>query len=118
MYGVAADLDLSIFQQAELIQLCVGVYQIQFSFHPKGYLGVEGKWELLANDGTLIDALEPVPRTRPYQVHRLLGQKVVRTELSPPDWIALYFERGEVLRVFDDSPQYESFSIQPGNIFI
>jgi hypothetical protein len=27
-------------------------------------------------------------------------------------------DSGEVLRIFDDSMQFESFSIQPGNIFV
>lgn len=35
-----------------------------------------------------------------------------------PDWFELRFEGGLAPRVFDDSEQYESFSIQPGDIFV
>jgi hypothetical protein len=118
MYGVPADLDLTFLHDALLVQVCLGEYQIQFAFFPTGHISVEGKWELLAADGSRIDGLQPVPRTEPYRLHQLLGQRVVRTEIAPPSWIALQFERGELLRVFDNSQQYESFSIQPGNIFI
>ena len=43
MYGVPADLDLSRFKDAELIQLCIGEGQVQFRFHPVGTISVEGK---------------------------------------------------------------------------
>jgi hypothetical protein len=43
---------------------------------------------------------------------------VVDTEVSAPRWFALRFNGGEVLRVFDDSEQFESFSIQPGSIIV
>ena len=99
MYGVPADLDLAFLHNAELIQVCLGVYQIQFAFHPAGHIGVEGKWELIAADGTRIDGLQPVPRTEAYHLHQLLGQRVIRTEVSPPNWIALHFEHGELLRI-------------------
>jgi hypothetical protein len=43
---------------------------------------------------------------------------VAASEVSAPAWFALRFEGGEVLRVFDDSPQYESFQIEPGGIIV
>jgi hypothetical protein len=57
MYGVPADLDLSRFQGAELIQICLGEFQIQFHFHRNGTISAEGKRELrnasadVKNDG-------------------------------------------------------------------
>ena len=42
----------------------------------------------------------------------------VGTEIDQPRSFALKFEGGDVLRVFDNSEQYESFSIQPGDIFV
>jgi hypothetical protein len=35
-----------------------------------------------------------------------------------PEWLALRFEDGHVLRVFDDDPHYESFQIEPGGIVV
>jgi hypothetical protein len=64
-------------------------------------------------DGTVAGAERP-----PCRSDMLLGQRVIGTEVSAPKWFALRFDGGEVLRVFDDSQQFESFSIQPGNIFV
>lgn len=118
MYGVPENLDLAFLRDAELIQVCLGLYQVQFNFFPEGSLSVMGEWELLAADGSEIDRSVQPPRARPFEFHRLLGQRIAGSLLSPPGWIALRFERGELLRVFDSSQQYESFSIQPGNIFV
>jgi hypothetical protein len=65
-----------------------------------------------------IDGFQEGPERPPYQLHRLVGRQVAASEVAAPTWFALRFEGGEVLRIFDDSQQYESFSIQPGNIFV
>ena len=114
MYGVPESMDLRPLHGAELTHVGLGEYQVQLNFHPAGYLSIEGWWELRAADGTVIDRSEPAPRGNPYHFHRLLGQKVTGSELSPPDWLALRFERGEVLRVYDDKPNYESFTVHSG----
>jgi hypothetical protein len=118
MYGVPEGLLLTFLHDCELEQVCLGIHQVQFHFHPEGVLAVEGEWELLDADGTELDRCRPAPRIEPYRLHRLLGQRVVASEVGPPFWIALRFERGELLRVFDSSTDYESFSIQPGNIVV
>ena len=118
MYGVPADLDLAFLRGAELIQVCLGLFQVQFHFQPAGSISVEGGWELLDADGTRIDGSHDLPERPPYQLHRLLSQRVAGSEVAAPKWFALRFDGGEVLRIFDDSEQYESFSIQPGNIFV
>lgn len=68
--------------------------------------------------GNCIDRDSYGPERTACHVHRLLGQKVAHTELNAPVWFELCFDRGDVLRIRDDSNQYESFSIQPGNIFV
>ncbi|MDB5338641.1 MAG: hypothetical protein JWN70_4260 [Planctomycetaceae bacterium] len=118
MYGVPADLNLVFLHGAELTQVCLGLYQLQFHFHPAGSISVEGGWELLDAVNTRLDGRHDGPARPPYQLHRLLGHRVAGTEVSAPDWFALRFEDGLVLRVFDDSPQYESFQIEPGGIII
>ena len=118
MYGVPADLNLTFFHGSELIQVCLGAYQLQLHFHPEGSLSVEGDWELLGADSSLLDRHQPHPRALAFQLHRLLEQRVVASRVCPPHSIELCFERGEVLRVFDSSREYESFSIQPGHIVV
>ena len=88
------------------------------AFHPAANISVEGEWNLYAPDGSELDRSRPSPRQEAFQLHRLLGQRVAASTVSSPNWIALRFEAGELLRISDSSKEYESFSIQPGNIFI
>jgi hypothetical protein len=118
VYGVPADLNLAFLHGAELIQVCLGRHQLQFHFHPAGSISVQGGWELLDAAVARLDGRDDGPDRPPYQLHRLLGRRVARSEVSAPDWFALRFEGGEVLRVIDDSPQYESFEIEPGGIIV
>jgi hypothetical protein len=118
MYGVPDGLDLRFLHGSELIHVGLGLCDVQFGFQPEGHISVEGEWELLGADGSILDRSEPAPRTSAFRLHRLLGQRVVQTHVNPPTSIAVQFEGGELLRIFDSWKQYESFSIQPGNVFV
>ena len=120
MYGVPAHLNLSAFHGATLDQIALGAFDLQFHFsgaaHP--HIGVEGHWELRGPDGVVLDQqMENAERTA-YRLHVLLGRTVTASDVDPPRSFALTFDNGHVLRVFDDSPEYESFSIQPGDVFV
>jgi hypothetical protein len=119
VHGVPADLDLTFLNGAELIQVCLGQYQLVFQFHPAHSISVEGSWDLLDSTGALIDGAKRSDDWRdrpPYHLHRLLGRRVTDAEVAAPEWFALRFESGESLRIFDDSDQYESFSI--GGLYV
>jgi len=118
MYGVPANLNLSFLHGAELVQVCLGRFQLQFHFHPTASISVEGSWELVDSAGVRIDGHNDRADRPPYQLHRLLGCHVIGSQVSPPNWCALRFEDGSVLRVFDDSPQHEAFQIEPGGIVV
>jgi hypothetical protein len=96
----------------------LGLYQIYLHFHPEGIITIEGDWELRDETGSLIDRECWGPNREPYQLHKLLGRCVIATEVNAPKSFALRFDSGHVLLVFDNSAEYESFSIQPGNIFV
>jgi hypothetical protein len=49
--------------------------------------------------------------------HHLLEQTVTGTSVDAPRSFSLRFSSGHTLTIFDESP-YESFSIQPGNVFV
>lgn len=120
MYGVPADLDLSFLLGAELTQICIGAYQLQFHFHPEGQLSVEGAWEFRGPSGSVIDrsADGPAAERAPFELHRLLGRAVCATEVSAPSWLAVRFGGGFELRLFDGPEPYESIQIHPGGIVI
>jgi hypothetical protein len=116
VYGVPKDLDLAFLHNAELIQVCLGLHQLQFHFHPIGSISVQSGWELLDAAGVHIDGRHDGVNRPPFLLHRLLGLRVIGVDVFAPEWFAIRFESREVLRVFDDDPHYESFQIQPGNI--
>jgi hypothetical protein len=116
MYGVPADLDLSFLRGAVLAQVHLMPSEINFVFHPDGRFFVEGEWELIGSDRSLIDRSMPWPRAEPFQLHRLLNKTVIGWDVSAPRSLALRFEDGLVLRLLDSSDRYESFMIDPGCI--
>ena len=118
MYGVPSDLNLSTFIGVKLQQVCASEYQVQFRFEADRWIGVEGKCQILDQAGRSVAEVARDSTSNDKQFEMLLGQKVVGSSVNAPDWFDLRFEGGLVLRVFDDSQQFESFSIQPGNIFV
>jgi hypothetical protein len=60
---------------------------------------------------------EPLDRDV-YRIHLLLGKTVAASQVDPPRSFSLSFDSGHTLQVFDRSTQYESFSIQPGDIVV
>jgi hypothetical protein len=116
MHGVPVDLDLAFLHGAELVQVCLGVWQIQFHFHPGGSIFVQGNWELLSAAGEQVDRSHDGPERPPFELHRLLGRTVDGTEVSAPDSFSLRFDGGNVLRVYGSLGQYEDFEIWPRGI--
>ena len=120
MHGVPAGLDLRFLDDATLIQVCIGPWDVQFHFHPAGAIFVQGSWEFRDERGVVLDRSSDVTAAErgPFQLHRLLGHRVVATEISAPLWLSLRFAGGEELRIIDDSDRFESFQIQPGDVVV
>lgn len=118
MYGVPAALDLTFLRAAELIQVRLGTHQLQFHYHPVGEISVQGGWELFDASGARIDGAPIRTGGPPYRLHTLLGRTVVTFAVRAPEWFSLTFDCGSTLRVYDDDPNYECFSIQPGDVFV
>jgi len=118
MYGVPADLNLSRFTGATLIQVALGEFQVQFRFRPEAEIAVEGLWELRDRSGRLVDHALPAADRDAYRVHQLLGRQVTGSQVDAPGSITLQFDSGHRLQIFDSSAEFESFTIQPGGIIV
>jgi hypothetical protein len=120
LYGVPADLDLRHFHGAMLERIDLGIHILHFRFgaEPPGVISVEGDWELLDPGGTVLDQQEEPSERAAFRVHVLLGREVVGSQVSAPEWFELRFDSGHRLRVYDRSREFESFSIQPGDIYV
>jgi hypothetical protein len=55
VHGVPANLDLAFLRGAELIQVRLGLHQLQFHFHRAGSISVQGEWELPTSSNLLSD---------------------------------------------------------------
>ena len=120
MHGVPANLNLAPFVGASLQRIDLGKWIIYFRFEmqPAGSIGVEGEWELCDAAGLVIDQQQEPSERVSYKLHHLLLQNVVSYEVQAPEWFSLTFDNGMVLKIYDKDPHYESFSIQPGNVFV
>ena len=120
MNGIPSSLDLTPFHGSSLDQIALGQYIVQFRFsgdQPRE-IGVEGRWELRSASGAVVDSAQENVSREAYRVHALLGRTVVKSEVNAPKSFALHFDSGHMLEIFDDDPRYESFSIQPGDVFV
>jgi hypothetical protein len=125
MPGVPRNIDrhLGQFVGAELVQVALGEYQVQFHFQAPGgsramaYLGVDGAWEFRDATGAVVDRAVPNAERDAFRLHRLFGRAVVSYAAHPPRSFALRFASGDELWVFAEPDGYESFSIHPGDVF-
>lgn len=119
MHGIPPNLDLLQYHGAVLTQLCIGEFQLQFIFTtPELILSVEGDWQLKNAQGEMIDRSLPNEQRESFKIHRLLGRAIKDHIVDAPVAIVLHFDNGWTLSIFDSSTEFESFSIQPGNLFI
>jgi hypothetical protein len=117
MHGVPADLPIQRFVGDYLSQIRIGMDGIQFHFGRSGTIAVEGRWELFDGIGKMIDSACEHSQRDAYRVHALFNQDVTDSCVDPPRSFTMTFASGHRLTIFD-GPQYESFSIHPGNIFV
>ena len=112
MYGVPADLPLNAFVGRDFNQIALGRFQTQFHSSGTGSIHVEGPWELRESGGELVDAWTEHEKRQMYRLHTIIDVPIVGYELDPPRSFTIVFESGHRLTVFDDTPQYEAFSVQ------
>ena len=118
MYGVPADLPVERFVGDFLSQICIGMDGVHFNFGRSGTISVGSRWELVDSEGNLIDCACDHDARDAYRLHVLLNKDVTKSFIVPLRSFSSTFSSGHRLTVYDDSSQYESFSIQPGNIFV
>lgn len=113
MHGLKpSDIDaLCHLRGAAITQVCLGPYDIQFNFRPRGNISVQARCELIDSAGKILDVWEE--RTKPglCRFTELLESPVQDVTIDTPRSLVLRFDNALVLRVIDTSDQYESFSV-------
>ena len=118
MYGVPPDLPIQRFVGDFLSQVCIGMDGVHFAFGSAGTISVGGCWELCDRSGRLVDAAQVHVDREAYRVHVIFNEEVTGYSIDPPHSFSLTFASGHRLTIYDDTPQYESFSIEPDGIII
>lgn len=67
----------------------------------------------LDKDGKTIDQQMDFALRDSFKLHKLLGSKILAYQVESPTCLGFKFDLGFVLKVHDDSDQYESFTISP-----
>jgi hypothetical protein len=113
MYGLKDGLDLSFLKDSEVVQVAIGIYQIHFAFTGDAVLSFESRFVYESNG----EATEWRPGTNKAATAavNLLGAMVAEIKTPDQKTLELFFSNGDLLRVFDESQEYESFTItRPG----
>jgi hypothetical protein len=112
MYGVPPDLPLTDFVGKDCNQVALGRFQVQFHFAGAGSIYAESRWELRGPAGEIVDSASEHSERDCYRIHKIIDVPVVRFVIDAPSSFTLFFESGYALTIFDDSTQYESFSVE------
>jgi hypothetical protein len=113
MHGLKpTDIDaLRHLEGAQITQVCLGPYDIQFKFVPHGNVAVQARCELLDQAGNLLAVWEKQTTPAPCRFVELFESPVREVAIDTPRSFVLRFANALVLRVVDTSDQYESFSV-------
>ncbi len=109
MYGLPLDVDLSFFHERTLLQVCFGAHDLRLRFDGDVSVSVEAA----------IGCGEPAGAILKYDSFRdaattlltFLNQTVHAAEGNVSGTLTLRFKNGAAIAVFDDSVNYESYTI-------
>ena len=109
MHGLQKETDLAFFIEKELLQVCVGLYQVILNFSDE----VDIKIESLFNHKNSNESLtkENILPGSAISLLRLLGCTVSESSNIGNGTLELKFSNGDLLHIFDSDTGYESYQI-------
>lgn len=119
MYGLKKEIDLSFLTGRELIQLAIGVYQVQFGFDEDVRISVESEFRYF--DGQIESIWRPEPGSSSIAARgvALLGATIESVGSNIDGTLTLAFSNQHRLTILDSSKEYESYDItRPGQTII
>ena len=115
MYGLNKNIDLNFLNGRELIQVAIGVYQVQFAFDEDVTIYVEGGFSYFDGKDEVVWKPEPAAADIASRTVMLLGAIIANFEGHENGTLKLIFSNGHRLTIPDLSKQYESYQItRPG----
>jgi hypothetical protein len=108
VYGLNKDIDLSFLKGREVIQVAIGVYQIQFAFDEAVTIYIEGGFSYFDGKDEVIWKPEPGTADIASLTVALLGATIDNFESHENGTLKLAFSNGHRVTIPDSSKQYES----------
>jgi hypothetical protein len=120
MYGLDPKIDLSFLNGREVIQVAMGIFQIQFGFDEDVRISVEAEFKYFDGSNESVWKYGHDYIQVAAQAVALLSHKILRYEASENGTLQLFFSSGHTLTIPDTSKEFESYSITaPGrNIYV
>jgi hypothetical protein len=119
MYGLKKEINLSLLAGRELIQLAIGLYQVQFHFDEDVTVSVEAEFRYFDGQDEWNWRQEPRSHQIAARTVALLGASITNLESNENGTLALMFSNGHRLTKLDPFKEYESYSItRPGQTII
>jgi hypothetical protein len=119
MYGLKKEINLSFLAGRELIQLAIGLYQVQFHFDEDVTVSVEAEFRYFDGQDEWNWRQEPRSHQIAARTVALLGASITNLESNENGTLALMFSNGHRLTMLDPFKEYESYSItRPGQTII
>ena len=109
MYKIPANIDLSFLIGAELDQISITLSQVYFKFDPEGVISIGSAMEVI--DGGSAFAWDSEKANIDLPIKKLFGTKVLKYTVENDRTLVVAFDNGVLLRIYDNSDQYESFQI-------
>ena len=116
MYRLPPDVDLSFFHGKTLLQICIGANEVIFNFDGCISVTVMSQLECHFADGAR-EVYEDF-RAAAALIVKFIGTDVKTARGNQLGTLTLEFEGGGSLSIFDDSDQFESYTIKNGNKLI
>jgi hypothetical protein len=119
MYGLSKDLDLNFLNGREVIQVAIGVYQIQFGFDEDVRISVEGQFSYFDGHDEWVWTPDPGGAQIAARAVALLGATIESFQGHEDGTLKLIFSSGQRLIILDNSKEYESYDItRPGSTIV
>jgi hypothetical protein len=113
MYGVPEDLEIPSLVGDRLDHITTYEYQVAFTFDRGTTLTVQSEVDVVAHDGHLIARWDQTGKWSSVRFQECLGVTVEGFTVPNRNELRIQLHEGWVLRLYDNSTQYESFHIHP-----
>ncbi len=110
MHNIDKNTNFNCLLGEELIQLCIGQYQVQLKFHINTTISTECKLHLIRPDNSLIEIYSDNANSTKNLVC-LLGEKITEIKTNYQDELSLMFSNHHKLIIFGTNKNFESFEI-------